>query len=127
MKRAILLAALAAAVPAFAEAPDATTKSEISHLINYLGSSGCQFNRNGTWYDASRAVAHLNRKYKYLLKKDLVGNAEAFIQRAASESSASGKPYLVRCGNGPEMQSAVWFRAALLEFRARSSDGQEHH
>jgi hypothetical protein len=100
--------------------PDATTKQEISHLIGHLAASGCRFNRNGSWYDASQAVSHLNRKYEYLLKRDLVPNAEAFIERAASESSASGKPYWVKCGDAPEVQSATWFREALEKLRTES-------
>jgi Family of unknown function (DUF5329) len=65
-------------------------------------------------------VSHLNRKYEYLLERDLVADAEAFIKLAASESSASGKPYLVRCKGEAEMQSAVWLREALTKFRAQS-------
>lgn len=127
MRSAILLIALVATVPAFADGPDATTKNEISHLLQHLGSSGCRFNRNGTWYDASHAVAHLNRKYAYLLKKNLVEDTEAFIQRAASESSTSGKPYLVKCSNDAEVHSATWFREALRDLRVRSPNAQEHH
>ena len=41
---------------------------------------------------------HLQRKYDYLLKKSLVDTSEQFIQRAASKSSVSGKPYRVKCG-----------------------------
>jgi hypothetical protein len=118
MKWLFILASLAASYPASAE-PDATTRQEISQLIDYLATSGCRFNRNGTWYDAPSAVGHIKRKYEYLLKKDLVPNAEAFIARAASESSSSGKPYLVKCGDAPEVQSAAWFREALAKARAR--------
>lgn len=115
-----------ACCPASAE-PDATAKQEISQLIGHLAASGCRFNRNGSWYDASRAVSHLNRKYEYLLKRDLVPNAEAFIERAATESSASGKPYLVKCGVAPEMQSAAWFQKALEKLRAESRNAQGPH
>jgi len=129
MKRTSLLVALMLATSSLAlgNEPDAKTKKEIAHLISHLASSGCQFNRNGSWYDASRAVSHLNRKYEYLLKNDLVPNTEAFIERAASESSWSGKPYLVKCGNQPEVESAAWFREALAKFRAESSNPGEHH
>ena len=127
MRWIILLLALATSCPALSNEPDEITKKEISYLINRLASSGCQFNRNGTWYDSSRAVSHLKRKYEYLLKKDLVPDTEAFIQRAASESTASGLPYLVKCGQEPEVQSAVWFREALVKFRAEPSDARENH
>lgn len=105
----------------FAAEPDAAARREISYLIDHLASSGCRFNRNGTWYDAPRAVSHLKRKYEYLLDKGLVADADAFIDHAASQSSASGKPYLVKCGGQPETPSAAWFRAALAELRANSA------
>lgn len=110
---------------AFAAEPDEATQQEIAHLMSYLGSSGCQFNRNGTWYDAARAANHLNRKYEYLRKRNLVPDTETFIQHAASASSSSGKPYLVRCGNKPEVKSGDWFREALARFRATSSDADQ--
>jgi hypothetical protein len=127
MKRiifSVLIAVLSCSVSA---EPDATARQEISQLIGHLAASGCRFNRNGSWYDASQAVSHLNRKYEYLLKRDLVPNAEAFIDRAASESSASGKPYLVKCGDAPEMTSAAWFREALEKLRAESRGARERH
>ena len=115
----LLLFALS--MPALADAAelDAVAHGEITHLIDHLASSGCRFNRNGTWYDASRAVSHLERKYEYLLDRGLITDAEMFIQRAATQSSVSGKPYLVKCGNQPEKQSAAWFQAALSKLRAK--------
>ena len=127
MKRLCLLVVLTTASLALGNEPDERTKREISYLMSHLASSGCQFNRNGSWYEASRAVSHLNGKYEYLLKKDLVPNTEAFIERAASESSTSGKPYLVKCGNQPEVESAAWFREALATFRAEVGNAGEHH
>ena len=121
MSRLALLLALIVAASAQAAAPDAATKKEISYLIEHLAASGCQFNRNGTWYDASRAVSHIKRKYEYLLDKGLVTDTDAFIRLAATESSSSGKPYLVKCGNQPETPGAAWFRAALSEFKANNA------
>ena len=50
-----------AAMPALA-APPAQAQREIDRLITALGQSGCQFQRNGSWYDASAAQAHLRKK-----------------------------------------------------------------
>jgi hypothetical protein len=111
-------------MPTIAAEADSAQK-EIEYLIARLGSSGCQFNRNGSWHTSERAVSHLKRKYDYLLKRDLVPNAEAFIERAASESSVSGKPYLVKCGDAPAIPSAKWLREELEAFRA--NDAKEHH
>lgn len=118
------IAALALAIPlsALAAEPDAVAKKEIERLIAHLASSGCEFGRNGSWYSAAKAVSHLQRKYEYLLERDLVPNAEAFIERAASESSSSGKPYIVKCPGQPEIQSGDWFRSALATFRTTGAE-----
>ena len=92
------------------------TKQEISHLFTHLKSSGCEFNRNGSWYNADKAVDHLNQKYEYLLNKGLIVTTEDFIQKAAAESSMSHKPYLVKCGE-KEAKSAIWFKEELAKFR----------
>lgn len=119
MKR-IFLTLLITLVSAIAAAePDPVTKKEVAHLMGYLASSRCQFNRNGTWYGAERAVDHLNQKYEYLLDRNLITTTESFIDHAASESSISGKPYIVRCDGKPEIQSSAWFRAELARFRSR--------
>lgn len=113
------IAALVLAIPlsALPAEPDPVAKKEIDQLIAHLASSGCEFGRNGSWYSAAKAVSHLQRKYDYLLERDLVPTAEAFIEQAASESSSSGKPYLVKCPEQPEVQSSDWFRAALAAIR----------
>ena len=94
-----------------------STLQEITHLIAYLENSGCQFNRNGSWHEAKNASAHINKKYRYLLEKNLVSSAETFIERAASESSMSGKPYQVRCNGSEPVASAQWFKSELANYR----------
>jgi len=97
--------------------PSNNTKLEIDHLFSYLKSSGCTFNRNGTWYPASDAVDHLQKKYDYLLKKDMITDAESFIAKAATESSMSGKAYEVKCAGKPAIQSSIWFSRELAHYR----------
>jgi hypothetical protein len=109
---------LAISCQAMTKEPGEVAKQEIDHLLKHLAGSGCQFNRNGTWYGSSQAVSHLKDKYDYLLKHDQVSTAEEFVAKAASESSASGKPYLVKCGGEKEVQSGEWFRAELAKFRS---------
>lgn len=116
MKR--LLALALAILPILIQAaPTPAARQEIAHLLDYLGASGCRFQRNGDWHDALDAVTHLKRKYDYLLKRDLVDTAEDFIARAASESSFSGKPYQVRCGDAAPVSSAAWLGAELTKYR----------
>jgi len=112
---ASVMAALAC--PAAFAAEDARTHDEVAHLLDFLGHSGCQFKRNGTWYDADKARDHLQDKYVYLLKRDLVPNAQAFIERAAATSSMSGKPYEVKCGTGQPVPSARWLGDELQRYR----------
>jgi hypothetical protein len=99
--------------------PPLPASREIEQLFVALNQSNCQFYRNGSWHEAAEAGAHLRRKYEYLLKRGLVSSAETFIDRAASKSSMSGKPYLVKCGNDAPVESKQWFIGKLRELRDR--------
>ena len=116
----LLLSTLIAAAPlaAQAAAPSPAARAEIAHLVDYLKDSGCQFQRNGSWYDSAKAAEHLRGKYDYLLKKGWVATAEDFITRAATESSISHKPYQVRCAQAAAQPSADWLQAELQRLRA---------
>jgi hypothetical protein len=120
MKWSIAILAVMLASTAWSAGPDDAARAEIAHLLRHLETSGCQFQRNGSWFQPARAAAHLNQKYEYLLKKGLVTSAETFIERAATQSSASGKPYSVRCGNAAAVPSAIWLQEELGRFRCRS-------
>jgi hypothetical protein len=95
----------------------AAARTEIEGLLSELAASSCEFNRNGTWYGADVARTHLLRKLKYLEDRDAVQTAEQFIERAASGSSVTGRPYLVRCGNAGAVPSETWLRARLQAMR----------
>lgn len=93
------------------------SKSEIDALLKGLGTSECQFNRNGTWYSPQEAQVHLSRKLEYLVSKSAVASAEQFIERAATKSSMTGQPYAVRCGNAPSVPSREWLLRELQALR----------
>ena len=116
--RSAVLAFLLLPGLAVAAEPSPVAKHEIAHLMSYLKGSGCEFNRNGSWYGTAEAVDHINQKYEYLLNKGLVTTAEDFIARAASESSMSGRPYQVRCGTAAPVESGAWLKAELVRYRA---------
>jgi len=118
MKKLPALALLLLSCLAFAAEVPPAAQREIAHLVDYLGHSGCQFNRNGSWYGPAEAVEHINEKYDYLVKRGLVGSTEDFIARAASESSISGRPYQVKCGAQAAVPSGAWLRAELARYRA---------
>ena len=50
-----------AAFPALRAAPPPIAQTEINYLLDFVEHSGCQFYRNGTWYDSKKARAHCSR------------------------------------------------------------------
>jgi hypothetical protein len=114
-----LLALIAALnlLPAADAAPPAAAAIEISYLLGLIEQSGCEFFRNGTWYDAQRAQAHLRAKYDMLSATDQIKSAEDFIEKAASNSSMSGQPYQIKCSGGAATTTRQWFSAALARYR----------
>jgi hypothetical protein len=95
-----------------------TAKVEISFLLGFVDGSGCQFNRNGTWYDSKAAQEHLRDKYNYLKLRNLINTTEDFIVGAATESSLSGMQYAVRCNGGATVTSRRWLTDELARVRS---------
>lgn len=108
--------ALQCAGTAFAQVTT-DTQREVGHLLDYVARPDCQFNRNGKWYGGAAARDHLKQKYDYLARRNLAPNAEAFIERAATSSSMSGKAYQVRCGSDAATASGPWLTAELQRYR----------
>ena len=120
--RSLVVAAawLAATTLSHATPAPPAVRAEVDALIAKLVASGCGFNRNGTWYTAADAKGHLLRKLEVLEGRDLVQTTEQFIERGASGSSTSGKPYLVKCGATPPVESRAWLSTALKALRSGS-------
>jgi hypothetical protein len=109
--------ALAAALLALSSAAHADPlQDEIAHLIDFVRHSSCIFIRNGSEYDGPKAADHVQAKYDYY--KDEIKTVEDFIERAASKSMLSGKPYQVRC-DGKTEPAADWIRTEDSAYRAR--------
>jgi hypothetical protein len=94
---------------------------EINYLLSYLGSSGCDFYRNGSWYAAKTAREHLQKKFNYYDKRSLINSSEDFIARAATSSSISGEMYMVRCPKSSPVTSASWLNSILQRYRVKAS------
>ena len=105
----VLLAGSVATVDAAADAD-----TEIRALIQAVAESECEFNRNGSLHSAEAAAAHL--ELKYARGKRYADSAEAFIERLASKSSWSGKPYQMIC-DGQTQPTGDWLTATLLKMR----------
>lgn len=116
MRRLILLSLLAV-LPGVATAGN-DDETAIDHLLQFVGTSDCTFHRNGSDHSAADAADHLRLKYRNGGR--YVSSAEQFIDRLASESSWSGKPYTVTCG-GVTQSSGDWLHRELEVWRERSS------
>lgn len=116
----VLIAVLFSGI--LSQAPAASVADvEIGQLLGYVERSGCMLYRNGRWYSASDARAHLERKYRSLLDKGWAGTTEDFIDRAATASSLSGKPYHVKCESREQVSSAEWLTGEMLRLRRASA------
>ena len=117
--RALLLLCLTSLATAAPLPPP--ERAEVNALLARLAASNCEFNRNGSWYSGAEARAHLLKKLEALEDKGLVKTAEQFIERGASTSSVSGKPYSVRCAGKAPVASSQWLKAELQQVRAASA------
>jgi hypothetical protein len=104
-------------------APSATVQAEVGFLLQHIEESGCEFYRNGIWYDGRRARDHLSAKYQYLANRDQISTTVEFIERAATRSSISGIPYQIRCQGSAPVESNPWLRDALAAYQQIRSVG----
>jgi hypothetical protein len=101
--------------------PPESIQIEINYLLGFVEVSGCQFYRNGSWYDSKKAQVHLRNKYEALVSRNLVKTTEDFIDLGASESSVSGRPYEIRCGDCKSMATGPWLHDVLARYRIVAS------
>ena len=94
------------------------TDVEIRHLLEVTGESECTFVRNEKSHTAPEAEAHLRMKYGR--GKKWVSSAEQFIDRIASKSSWTGKPYFIDCPDTGRRTADDWFSTQLDSFRAKA-------
>ena len=118
---AVALWALPLAGPAWADGEAPATNAEIAHLMQFIRSSGCEFQRNGSWYAPADAHDHIARKLNHMRDRSTIPSAEAFIQEAATRSSISGESYQVRCPGAPLQECRDWLRAELGRARQRGA------
>ena len=92
-------------------------RAKIDYLIDSVAQlHDAVFVRNGTDYSSAQAADHLRLKLRNAGAR--VRTAEDFIIRCATGSSASGEKYRIRFADGHVVDSAVFLRQRLAEFRA---------
>ncbi|TLD72749.1 hypothetical protein FEM03_01355 [Phragmitibacter flavus] len=117
MKSSLLIALL---LPLFvlsgvllaAETPDQTRA--IDALITHVEKlDEATFIRNGREYTAKNAAKFLRAKRKS--KSDEISTATDFIEKAASYSGTTGKPYVIRFKDGKEMPHGEYLKTVLKQ------------
>jgi hypothetical protein len=89
--------------------------AEIEHLIGFVASTTCTYERNGEPHTGKEAAQHIQKKYDYYV--DEIKTTEDFIKLAATKSKMSGKAYLVKCLDQQPIESAKWLMNELADFR----------
>ena len=93
-------------------------KPEVEHLLEFVETSDCIFERNDKRYDGKKASKHIKRKYKYF--RDEITTTEEFIEYSGTKSTRSGKDYLIYCDNNEPIESSVWLLEELTQYRNKS-------
>ena len=106
----LLLLALPLTLAAVARPQTETQKIEI--LIKGLANlKGAKFLRNGGEYDAKTAATFLRGKWQKHSKE--ITTAAQFVDKIASMSSTSGKPYQIRFPDGRTVLSSAYLKEEL--------------
>jgi Family of unknown function (DUF5329) len=95
----------------------AAERQKIESLIKQVGElKDAKFVRNGSTHDVSSAVRFLRGKWE--ANDADVKTARDFIDKVASGSGTSGKPYLIRFKDGRETKSRDFLLAELRKLES---------
>jgi hypothetical protein len=90
----------------------ASFTAQIEALLNEIQAlKDASFVRNGSAYDAKTAVKFLRGKWNS--RRNEIASAADFIEKAASVSSTTGNPYLIRFSDGREVKCGDFLKAKL--------------
>lgn len=115
---------IASAVPLRADWP--VEEEKIDFLLDQIGQVDGYFVRNGNDHSPESAVSHMRMKMDKAMNSWFAPDkdkwtAEMFIDKVASKSSMSGKPYKIRFKSGKIVNTGPWLRERLKEFVANES------
>jgi hypothetical protein len=95
----------------------APEKQKIDALIKHVGNlKDAKFVRNGSVYEPAIAVRFLRGKWD--ANKAEVKTVRDFIDKVATKSGTSGKPYLIRFNDGKEIPSREFLLAELKKLES---------
>ncbi len=98
----------------------------INYLLKEISRVEGVFVRNGTEYPPEEAVTHLKMKMERAMDSWFAPDreewtAEMFIDKLASESSLSGKPYQIKTNDGQVFNSRDWLYDKLNKYQNSDS------
>lgn len=111
----LFIGAVAISVSVLAMPLSKKTEKEIQHLVQYVTSTECIYERNGDKHSGKEAAEHILKKYEYYA--DDIESAEDFIEYSATKSKMSGKKYKIHCQGQPSVTSAEWLLIELKSYR----------
>ena len=92
-------------------------KQKIEAMIKVVGDlKDARFIRNGSAYEVSTAVRFLRGKWNANAAE--INSARDFIDKVASLSGTSGKPYLIQFSDGREIKSRAFLLAELKKLES---------
>jgi hypothetical protein len=103
--------------PASGDPQSHPAQVEVEHLLTFVASSNCDFYRNGTWYTATQAQAHLREKLAIVFPGNQAPTAEEFIEKVATKSAFTSIPYQIRCVGEKPKAVNDWLTGELRRFR----------
>lgn len=111
----VLLSSLFLSAPKiFADVPE-SQRREVLHLLDFVISTDCSFERNGSKHSGEEAYKHIKRKYEHF--KNKITSTEEFVEYSATKSTVSGKEYLVYCETDAPVTSKDWLLDELGTYR----------
>lgn len=97
-------------------------KDKIEALIKHMENlKEATFIRNGGEYNAKSAAKFLRGKWEKMGKE--IKTASEFIEKIASMSSTTGKPYLIRFKDGREVKCGEYLKAELKKLDGEKKSG----
>jgi len=90
-------------------------RHEVEHLLNFIATTPCTINRNGSQHSGGDALGHIQKKWGYF--RDEITSTETFIEIAASKSAFSGNVYTVQCDDGKVITTQEWLLNELAIYR----------
>ncbi len=101
-------------------------EQKINFLLEQLGQVDGYFIRNGNDHSPESAVAHMKMKMEkamnfWFAPDQSKWTVDMFIDKIASQSSFSGKPYQIRFKSGQVVNTGDWLNERLEYFDANES------